>query len=52
MTAKYHINPKTGNPNKCTATRWCPFGREKDHFASKEDARAAYESPCTRWLVW
>lgn len=35
--AQYHVNEKTGRPNKCTATvRACPVGGE--HYASKEDA--------------
>ena len=44
MTVKYHINPTTGNPGICRATKFCPFGSEADHFGSKEEARAAYES--------
>lgn len=42
--AKYHINPATGNPNLCRATKgWCPFGGHGEHFPSKEAARDAYE---------
>lgn len=42
---KYHINPETGNPNQCKAKIACPFGSlENDHYASKEEARQAYES--------
>jgi hypothetical protein len=42
--AKYHINPKTGNPGKCTAKRSCPFGDiDSDHYDSREEAQAAYE---------
>lgn len=42
--AKYHISPTTGNPNRCYASkRPCPLGGEKDHYESKDDARAAYE---------
>ncbi len=40
----YHINPKTGNPGICRATKFCPFGSmEGEHFASKAEARAFYE---------
>lgn len=40
--AKYHINPKTGNPGACSAKEGnCPFNAE--HFATKDEARAAYE---------
>lgn len=42
--ARYHINPRTGDPGACSARISCPFGNlESDHFDSKEDARAAYE---------
>jgi hypothetical protein len=43
--AKYHINPKTGNPGVCHAKKSCPFGDlQSDHYNSKEDARNAYEN--------
>lgn len=43
--SQYHINPNTGNPNKCTASvRGCPYGGSSDHFFSKEEARQAYET--------
>lgn len=42
--AKFHINPATGDPGPCRAKQQCPFGdMESDHYASKEEARAAYE---------
>lgn len=45
---KYHISPKTGNPNQCKAsTGACPFGNPEDpsvnHYDSKEEAREAFE---------
>ena len=41
----YHINPETGNPGLCKATKSCPFGDiDKDHYASQDEARKAYES--------
>lgn len=41
---KYHINPKTGNPNLCSAAAGnCPFGAPSEHFPTKEAAAAAYE---------
>lgn len=44
MTEKYHISPETGNPNKCTARPGnCRFGNDEKHFATKDEARAAYE---------
>jgi len=40
----YHINPTTGRPNQCTATkRACPYGGSADHYPSKDAARAGYE---------
>lgn len=46
---KFHINPETGDPKICTATiRACKYGEESDHFASREDARKAYEQQMTR----
>lgn len=40
----YHISPTTGRANKCSAqTGNCPFGGEQDHYATKEQAREAYE---------
>lgn len=46
---KFHINPETGDPKICTATlRACKYGEERDHFATREDARKAYEQQMTR----
>ena len=43
--AKYHINPKTGNPGVCRAVNSCPFGDlNSDHYPSAEAARSAYET--------
>ena len=41
--SKYHVNPKTGNPGACNAEIRCPFGGEEQHYASREEAREAYE---------
>lgn len=45
MSVRYHISPKTGNPNICRAKNegGCPFGNDSEHFDTKQDARAAYE---------
>lgn len=41
--AKYHINPETGDPGKCSADEGkCPFGGE--HFPSEAEARKSYET--------
>lgn len=39
--ARYHINPETGEPGLCSATRACPFNSE--HYDEASEARAAYE---------
>ena len=45
MANKYHISPTTGNPNLCRAEqRACPLGGDAPHYASKEEARAAFEA--------
>ena len=41
---KYHLNPFSGEPNKCTATvKPCPWGTDVEHFLTEAAARAAYE---------
>lgn len=41
---RYHINPTTGNPGKCSASEGrCPFGGESEHYTSPEAAREAFE---------
>lgn len=41
----YHISPTTGNPNICRAQDGnCPFAAESEHYATKAEAREAYES--------
>lgn len=42
---KYHINPETGEPGKCTAKEGnCLYGESSPHFSTPEDARTAYEA--------
>jgi hypothetical protein len=43
MSDKFHVNPETGNPNKCTAKKACPFGGDDKHYFSKEAAHEAFE---------
>lgn len=49
MSVRYHISPKTGNPNICRAktAESCPISKNDDgvveHFETKEEARDAYE---------
>lgn len=44
MADKYHINPETGNPNKCVAQPGnCRYGSDANHYENKADARQAYE---------
>lgn len=44
---RYHINPETGRPNICRATKGpCKYavnGEEPPHYRSKDEARAGYE---------
>ena len=47
---KYHISPASGRPNICRAKVKCPIGGESDHYASKEEARAAYEKKMSQDL--
>jgi len=42
---RYHVNPKTGNPNICQAKiGFCPFGADEPHYLSKDEARKATEN--------
>lgn len=45
--SKYHINPTTMRPNKCTATvKGCAYAKDSmipEHYDTKEQARAAAE---------
>ena len=43
--ARYHLNPKSGEPGLCTAEKGrCPFGDSEHHYGSKDEARRAYEN--------
>ena len=45
MADRFHFNPETGRTGKCGAEVQCRFGQsEGQHGASREDARANYES--------
>lgn len=47
-TRRFHINPKTGNPNVCSAKPGrCPFGENEPHFDTKAEALSAYEKRMT-----
>lgn len=42
--SRYHINPQTGVPGPCRATKSCPFGDlEADHYPSVAAAQAGFE---------
>lgn len=51
MADKYHINPATGRPGKCTATKQCKFGGDRNHFPSKEAAQKAIEKALKEYVV-
>lgn len=45
MSDKFHTNPETGNPGKCSAKSGnCPFGGDSEHYSSSDDAQKAYEN--------
>lgn len=44
MAKRFHVNPKTGDPNICRAVIYCPFAPPSGHYATKEEAREAYEA--------
>lgn len=41
--SKFHVNPETGNPNRCYAIKKCRFGSDSEHYATKSLAAQAYE---------
>lgn len=41
---RYHVNPDTGLPNKCAAGDACELGGDPFHYASRHDARIAWEA--------
>lgn len=42
--SRFHINPQTGDPGRCSAKKQCPFGGgDREHYDSKKLARQAYE---------
>lgn len=45
MADSYHVNPKSGEVNLCSAVYSCPFGDLKTgHFAQAKEARQFFES--------
>lgn len=51
--AKFHINTKTGEPGKCSATNGkCPFGGADEHFTSLAAARVASEAQLSEANGW
>lgn len=43
-TVRYHVNPDTGQPNKCVDGDTCTFGSDAFHYASKHDAAIAWQA--------
>ena len=41
---QYHVNPDTGQPNKCPEVATCEFGGEAFHYDSRHDAQIAWEA--------
>lgn len=52
MAEKFHINPETGNANKCVAKPGkCRFGSDTNHYDSKDEARSAYEERMSSQVI-
>lgn len=41
---RYHVNPATGLPNRCTDGDACALGGDPFHYASRHDARIAWQA--------
>lgn len=41
---RYHINPETGQPNKCLEGDTCAFGGPDFHYPDKHDAEVAWRA--------
>jgi hypothetical protein len=41
---RYHINPETGQPNKCLEGDTCEFGGPDFHYPDKHDAEVAWRA--------
>jgi len=41
---RYHINPETGQPNKCLDGDTCTFGGPDFHYPDKHDAQVAWNA--------
>ena len=41
---RYHVNPDTGQPNKCVDGDTCKFGSDAFHYESRHDAQIAWEA--------
>ena len=41
---RYHINPETGQPNKCLDGDTCVFGGPDFHYPDKHDAEVAWNA--------
>ena len=43
-TQRFHVNPDTGQPNKCVDGDTCTFGGDAFHYDSKHDAEIAWQA--------
>ena len=41
---RYHVNPDTGQPNKCPDVDTCEFGGDAFHYESRHDAQIAWQA--------
>lgn len=50
VLSKYHVNKK-GEPGVCRATKFCPFGGESEHYATRKEAAKAFESAMSSFTI-
>jgi len=43
-TVRFHVNPDTGQPNKCPDGDACTFGGDAFHYDTKHDAEIAWQA--------
>lgn len=49
---RFHVNPATGTPGKCSALKACPFGDlENEHYDNVKEARQAFEQMMSEQTV-
>lgn len=44
VVERYHVNPATGQPNRCDDGDACELGGDPFHYANRHDARVAWQA--------